>query len=155
MLTVSHPLVCMCVNLISIYAAQGFDALVLRPLPLRKGRAMNPLTGDVGVGLVIPIKDVWIGQRHKLLYRRYNVNESQNITKCLPREDWQTFETAICLLTLIMEEIEDGSPNLEDRGGQGRGWKIFHYIRERYHVPSYIANDVLLGFLRWYRLIRR
>lgn len=57
------------------------------------------------------------------------------------------FERAIKLLTLTMEEIEAGSPNL--KGGQSRGWEIFRWICERYDIPQNVYSDVLNGFLRW------
>lgn len=61
--------------------------------------------------------------------------------------NWDVVERAIKLLTLVMEEVEQGSPNLI--GGQSKGWAIFHWLCKRYDVPERISRDVLNGYLRW------
>jgi len=60
---------------------------------------------------------------------------------------WERFERPIKLLSLLMDEINQGSPNL--RGGQSRGWAIFHWICERYDVPKNVSDAVLFGYLHW------
>jgi hypothetical protein len=72
-----------------------------------------------------------------------------DIANHLRRDNWQNFEMAIRTLTLVMQETEQGSPNLVSRGGQSRGWKIFHYICGRYQVPPHISHSVVQGCLRW------
>ena len=64
-------------------------------------------------------------------------------------DEWVIFERAIKIMTLVMQEIEQGCPNWTDRGGQSYGWKVLHWLERRYDVPSYIEQAVVNGYLRW------
>jgi len=77
--------------------------------------------------------------------------QARNLENVLRQQEtnWYEAQRALKLLTLIMEEIEQGSPNLLNRGGQSRGWKIFHWISRRYSVPACVEKQILNGYVRW------
>jgi len=56
-------------------------------------------------------------------------------------------EKVIKLLTMVIEEVEQGS--LKFKGGQSRGWAVFHWLCNRYDVPKDMSDAIVYGYLRW------
>jgi len=65
-------------------------------------------------------------------------------------KDMDKLTVGIILATLTMEEIDKGSPRWYERrrGGQSHGWKVLHYIENRYHLPVDLTMDIVNGILR-------
>jgi hypothetical protein len=74
---------------------------------------------------------------------------SKNDKSCIEADVFRDFETVVKSMTLVMEQIEAGSPKWQNCGGQSYGWKLLHWLQRRYDVPNDVLMAIANGFLRW------